>query len=215
MAVSHDIATNTTNALLMGLRSDEVDVLIRSLRAYEGHDPFYVLLPSILMDRAVDVLSKDAEAHRSRLIQIAQKTGLNAFHRFGSIAIHHNEQKEILDLEIITHGLTSLSDACAGIDAVCTMQNLFIDAITTMDHYITEARNTQGENMTNKFSGAHQRLRFVGQPLRGIGTKVQYTKASAQGQVQTVRLDLSYRKITGLLNIFYRCIVSSTKETAV
>lgn len=43
------------------------------------------------------------------------------------------------------------------------MQNLFIDAITTMDDYITEARDIQGETKTSKFSGSHQRLGFVGQ----------------------------------------------------
>jgi len=120
MAVSHDVVTNTTNAVIMGLRSEEIDVLVHTLKTHKDRDPFYVLLPSILMDRAVDVLSKDAEAHRSRLIQIVQATGSDAFNfkRFGSIAIQHNEQKEIADLEKITRGLTSLSDACAGIDAV-------------------------------------------------------------------------------------------------
>lgn len=200
MAMSHNPVTHTTNVLIMGLRSDEVDVLINSLKSHEGRDPFYNLLPSILMDRAVDVLCKDAEAHRSRLIQIVQKTGLNAFNRFGSIAIHHNEQEEIIDLEIITHGLTSLSDACAGIDAVCTTQDLFIDAITTMDCGITEARDTKVDGETAVLNSSHQRLKFVGHLLKGITTKMQYTKASAQGQVQTVRL---YSSRQGCSSLFH------------
>jgi hypothetical protein len=170
----------------MGLRSEEIDVLVDTLKASKDRDPFYVLLPSILMDRAVDVLSKDAEARRSRLIQIAQTTGLHAFNRFGSVATHHNEQEEIVDLEIITHGLTSLSDACAGIDAVCTTQNLFIDAIMTLDHDITGAGDLQENIDPAVFGSSYQRLKFIGQLLRGIETKVQYTKASSQGQVQTV-----------------------------
>jgi hypothetical protein len=188
LAISHDIATNTTNALMLGLRTEEIDVLVDTLKVSRDRDPFYILLPSILMDRAVDVLSIDAEARRSRLIQIAQTTGLHAFNRFGSVATHHNEQEEILDLEITTHRLTSLSDACAGIDAVCTTQNLFIDAITTMDHDITEARDPQKSDGAAVFGISHQRLMFIGQLLRGIETKVRYTKASAQGQVQTVVL---------------------------
>jgi hypothetical protein len=188
MATSHDTATNTTNALVMGLRAEEIDILIDSLKASKDREPFHVLIPSILMDRAVDVLSKDAEARRSRLIQIAQTTGLHAFNRFGSVATHHNEQEEIIDLEIITHGLTGLSDACAGIYAVCTTQNLFIEAITTLDRVITEARHLQETNDAAEFDDSRQRLKFIGHLLKGIETKVRYTKSSAQGQVQTVEL---------------------------
>jgi hypothetical protein len=179
----------------MGLRTEEIDVLVDTLKASKTGDSFYVLLPSILMDRAADVLSKDAEARRSRLIQIAQTTGHHAFNRFGSVATHHNDEEEILDLEIITHGLTGLSDACAGIHAVCTTQNLFIDAITTLDRDITGSQYLQGSNDDAIFDSSRQRLKFIGQLLRGIETKVRYTKASAQGQVQTVILLFSYQEM--------------------
>jgi hypothetical protein len=188
MAVSHDIATNSTNALIIGLRDEEIEILVDTLKVSKDKIPFYVLLPSILMDRAVDVLCTDAEARRNRLIQIAQTTGLHAVNRFGSIATQHNEQEEILDLKIVTHGLTSLSDACAGIDAVCTTQNLFIDAISTLERNIMRARDPKEGDDTIVSGSSNQRLKFIGHLLRGIENKVRYTKASAQGQVQTVRL---------------------------
>jgi len=184
----------------MGLRSEEIDVLVDNLKTSKDRDPFYILLPSILMDRNVDVLSKDAEARRSRLIQIAQTTGLHAFNRFGSVATPHNEQEEILDLEIITHGLTSLSDACAGIDAVCATQNLFIDAIETLNRDVTGVQDAEGNKNAAVIDRSYQRLNFIGQLLKGIETKVRYTKASAQGQVQTVRLPLHLSKSTAIVS---------------
>lgn len=88
-------------------------------------------------------------------MQIAQTTGLYGIIHFGSIATHRNDQDEIIDLEINTHRLTCLSDACAGMNAVHTMQNLFLDAIRCLNHDIDQARDMQENNGNTVLSGSH------------------------------------------------------------
>ncbi|KAF2436334.1 hypothetical protein EJ08DRAFT_644707 [Tothia fuscella] len=181
LAMSHDTTTNITTALLVGLRSDETTSLISSLKKSK-HAHFHILLPSILMDNAVDAVSQDAEARRGSLLQICYATGLHGFNRIGSVGADLDD-RDLLDLEVMMQKLTSLADACAGIDAVCKTQARFIDAVTKFE---TTIGTLKDERTGEEFFENGQRLDFIGQLLKGIESKVGYTKTSAQGQVQTI-----------------------------
>ncbi|EON68287.1 hypothetical protein W97_07545 [Coniosporium apollinis CBS 100218] len=136
------------------------------------------------MDKAVDTVTRDAEDRRNSLLQIRYATGSHGFGNVDKPSL--TDDRDDLDLDDITRDLTALSDACAGIAAVCKTQFRFIDAIKSMELSVEPGKAPQNEEETELLEACHQRLGFIAQLLQGIESKVMYTNASAQGQIQTV-----------------------------
>ncbi|KAK3368262.1 hypothetical protein B0H63DRAFT_74056 [Podospora didyma] len=193
LALVQDPASSTTTGIIFGLRSNEMEEVLQIVR----HMAIYVascpaVLPCLLMDRGLDELVKDAEERRKGLTQIRIETGSQGFHQ--ASLMKTNDQWELdrddLDLDVLMQKLTSLSDACSGISAVCRMQFNFIDVVSSFFH-----RDARLEKSPDSSSSryARQQLRFFGQFLHGVESKVTYTKSSVQDQVQTIYTLISQR----------------------
>jgi hypothetical protein len=201
LAVSRDVESNCLQGIIMGLRSDEIDDLLHAL----AHAPAAavkstIALPTMIMDMAFDALAKDAEQRRISLLKLCYDTGLHGFQRVSFLHRHHDDRDE-LDLDVTMSKLTGLSDACAGISAVCKMQTVFIEVLTTFLHQQQALASSGQSRAAYAFSEsaagyashsqairrhAEQRLHFLGQILRGIESKVLYVGSSVQGQIQTI-----------------------------
>ncbi|KAK3369227.1 hypothetical protein B0T24DRAFT_722199 [Lasiosphaeria ovina] len=186
LALAHDPATRTTTALLFGLRSTEADEVLQSVRHSARHlAACPAVLPCILMDRGLDELVRDAEERRRSLTQIRIETGSQGFHHATIMAMR--DDRDDLDLDVLMQKLTSLSDSCSGMAAVCKMQHSFVDVVSAFETATTAiAKSSSGRY-------ARQQLRFFGQFLHGVESKVAYTKASVQDQVQTIYTLISQR----------------------
>jgi hypothetical protein len=185
LAVVHNSASNITHALLMGLRNDEIDHLIKGLRRNQSLPSYHMLLPCLLMDKAIDRLSMDAEDRRLSLIQICISTGQHDFQNARQTKI--DEKSDQLNLDKITQKLTGLTDACAGIGAVCKTQLRFIEAVRDLGRDVRSKTENTSEVEAVCTISYDERLQLIVQLLKGIESKITYTMSSAQGQVQTVR----------------------------
>jgi hypothetical protein len=187
LAIVHNSASNTTDILLMGLRSGEADIVVEALKEATHHTWSPFAIPCILMDKAIDTLSQDAEQRRNSLLQICYATGL---HGFGTGPSINGDDHDELDLDLLMHKLTALTDACAGIGAVCKTQNTFIQTLRNLK---SGEQTMEDASVKQKAETWHQHLDFLEQLLAGIESKITYTRASAQGQVQTMYSLISQR----------------------
>ena len=187
--------TNVTYCIIMGLASHEIKNLLASIRSVLQEGPldissYHSILPTILMDIAMDSISQDAERRRGELLQIYQATGLQGFRSLGRKPSKDEEQLELDLLTKLTHKLTALSDGCAGIKAVCKMQFRFLDAVRTFNACEEgSAHSLVSPTQANaSIRACIQQLHFIEQVLHGVESKIGYTQESAQCQVQTVNL---------------------------
>jgi hypothetical protein len=185
LAIVHDSVSKSTTAILLGLRANEVDDVLESIQQCIQYMDCPAMLPCIVIDKALDALLKDAELRRKSLLEICYGTGLHGFHR-ASFKDQYDERDD-LDLDVLMQKLTSLSDACAGISAVCKMQRGFIETVAQ----IKDEWALSNESVSSRY--AAQRLRFFAQFLSGVESKISYTQSSAQGQVQTIYTLISQR----------------------
>jgi hypothetical protein len=185
LAMVHDPQEKSTRAILLGLRNNEVDEVLQSVRRSLQFMSCPATLPCILVDKALDALVKDAEDRRKSLIQICYDTGLHGFHRKSFMG--QWDDRDDVDLDVLMEKLTRLSDACAGISAVCHMQYTFVDVISAF------RKKWDPEGSEKATRNAKQLLCFFGQFLHGIESKVLYTKNSVKGQVQTIYTLISQR----------------------
>lgn len=177
LGLVHDTVSNTTNAILLGLRNDEIEQFLQSVTSQASNlAECPAMLPCFLMDDALSALVLDAEERRKGLLQICQQTGHQGFLQRSSLT-HGWDERDELDLDFLMQRLTSLSDACAGISAVCKMQHNFIAAV---GDFHSSSSNTPTPSL------ARQQLRFFTQMLHGVESKISYTRDSVQGQVQTI-----------------------------
>jgi hypothetical protein len=207
LALVNDPATRVTTGVLFGLRANEVDEVLQSLRAEARSLACPAVLPCTLMDKALDAIVRDAEERRRSLTQIRIETGSAGF-REHSIAHTTSswDDRDDLDLDVLMQKLTSLSDACAGISAVCHMQYGFIDAVSAFQARCELAAGPV-EGGSNGVTGsrgsrfARQQLRFFGQFLRGVESKVAYTRSSVSDQVQTIHTLILQRESRSQMEI--------------
>ncbi|KAF1988856.1 hypothetical protein K402DRAFT_21420 [Aulographum hederae CBS 113979] len=82
--------------------------------------------------------------------------------------------------------LTALSDACAGMTAVCKTQHRFITAIERYHTLLSETTHEKAEVLPGYAGPELEALSFLKCILEGIEGKINYTDASARGQVQTM-----------------------------
>jgi hypothetical protein len=188
LATVHDPASNVTNIVIFGLRGPEIKSFLESLTfVLRNQVPpltsYHLIIPTLLMDTAIDAVSQDAEKRRGDLLQTYHATGLHGFNFVARKSSKHEVQLESNLLTKLTHNLTSLSDACAGIKAVCNMQFRFIDALRDFA-LIKSDGHAQDETILMCL----QQLHFISQVLHGAESKLGYIKESAQCQVNTVRL---------------------------
>jgi len=210
LALVHDKPLNVTTGVLLGLRSNEINEVLHSVRHGAKRMICPAMLPCILMDKAFDALVKDAEERRKSLVQIRFETGSHGFH-FPRASIKASDKDwdsewEGLDLELLMQKLTSLSDACAGIAAVCRMQADFICVTRDLLACTTAGDNDNDSSLPSSNNGeartaaatshryAAQQLGFLTQFLHGVESKVTYTKSSVQDQVQTIYTLLNQRE---------------------
>ncbi|KAH8651282.1 hypothetical protein BX600DRAFT_100986 [Xylariales sp. PMI_506] len=129
---------SVTTAILFGLRGNETEEIVRSIRLAAKHFGCPTALPSILVDKALEALIRDAEERRKSLTQIRFETGSHGFARRQSswreteAGVPWDALGDDLDLDMLMQKLTGLSDACAGIASVCWMQHDFIGALTEL-----------------------------------------------------------------------------------
>jgi hypothetical protein len=187
LALTYEKDSNTTTAILFGLRGNEIDDLVYSLRQAAAHTICPSVLPCILVDKALDTLVKDAEERRKSLIQIRFETGSHGFPR-QNVFNDSWDGRDDLDLDVLMQKLTSLSDACAGITAVCKMQYNFLDAISEFQGRFDPTDSLPASRY------ARQQLKFFTQYLHGVESKVTYTKSSVQDQVQTIYTMINLRE---------------------
>jgi len=214
LAVVRDPDARTTTAVLLGLRGNEVDEVLQAVRRLARHLPACpALLPCILMDRALDALVRDAEERRRNLTQIRIETGSHGFRR-GSLNLASSpwDDRDDLDLDVLMQKLTSLSDACAGIDAVCKMQALFVDTVASFVAAGAPAETPPAPPGSAAGASsavaapasapapagtgarlARQQLRFFTQFLHGVESKVAYTGHSVRDQIKTIHTLIAQR----------------------
>ncbi|ORY59502.1 uncharacterized protein BCR38DRAFT_58470 [Pseudomassariella vexata] len=185
LAMVHDPKTKSTTGIVIGLRSSEAEEVLLSIRKAARLLECPAMLPCIFMDIALDSLCQDAEGRRKSLLQICYETGLHGFQR-ASFKGQWDDRND-LDLDVLMQKLTGLSDACAGISAVCQMQANFIDAISSFKD------QWDPDNSQHPSRHVQQRLSFFRSVLHGVESKIIYTKSSAQGQVQTIYTLISQR----------------------
>ncbi|KAK3324958.1 hypothetical protein B0H66DRAFT_107998 [Apodospora peruviana] len=196
LALVHDPQTRTTTGILFGLRSTEIEAVLQSVR-HSAKDVIScpAILPCILVDRGLDEVVKDAEKRRRSLTEIRIETGSQGFHQASLMRNDQWDDRDDLDLDVLMQKLTSLSDACSGISAVCKMQRNFVEAISEFEPRLLlfQFNSTVGLPDTKSSRYARQQLRFFSQFLEGIESKVTYTKSSVQDQVQTIYTLISQR----------------------
>ncbi|KAF1810031.1 hypothetical protein P152DRAFT_137967 [Eremomyces bilateralis CBS 781.70] len=178
LAVCYDASNNQTLAVLFGMQGSEIEAVSGSLcksRVPVGSLP--LLVPCLLMDLAMDYVAIDAEQRRTSLTSIRYETGLHGFDRNHSLPLGRiDDSQDDLDLDIITQKLTSLQDACAGIQAVVNTQNRYI---ACLKEYGSVTQTTDTHEIL-------VRLGYLSDLLDGIQSKISYTAESTQSQVQTM-----------------------------
>lgn len=205
LALVHDPAANATTGILFGLRHDEIEDVLRSVRrAARSVASCPAVLPCVLMDKALDALVRDAEDRRRSLTQIRIETGSHGFRRASTTPARPtptrdqwDDMLEDLDLNELMQKLTSLSDACAGMAAVCRIQHDFIETISAFRERVSHHPGYQPPTTSSAGVERHavlpagtryaaQQLRFFVLFLRGVESKVAYTRSSVQDQVQAI-----------------------------
>ncbi|KAH8900360.1 hypothetical protein GQ53DRAFT_127389 [Thozetella sp. PMI_491] len=187
LAMTIDKSNNTTTAVLLGLRSNEIMDVMISLRHAAKRLRCPSALPCILMDKSLDALVRDAEERRKNLTQIRFETGSHGFPQANDKEDMLDDRDD-LDLDMLMQKLTGLSDACAGITAVCKMQTNFIDVLSGFQLQLDPEMSDTASRYTR------QQLRFFQQFLYGVDSKVAYTKSSVQDQVQTIYTLINLRE---------------------
>jgi Mg2+ and Co2+ transporter CorA len=189
IAVVYDSSQNLTNAVLLGLKPPEIDEILESLSRLTSKDlACPVALPCILIDKCLDSVVKDVENRRRNLTQICQQLSSDGFHHPEISDDQLQWERDVVDLDRAMKILTGMSDVCAGISAVCMMQYSFIEVLSSfLSKWDPEGSNPQSRRMGNV-------LDTFKQLLRGIESKIVYSKTSVQGQIQTIYTLISQRE---------------------
>jgi hypothetical protein len=130
----------------------------------------HLLLPILLLDLSIDALTREVELRRTALLRICHSIGTHGFHNDDTTTgdeCRHN-------ISELTRKLAGLSDACAGIGAVTTTLERFIDAVNELSKI---------DGHSNPW---HEELKFVSSMLQGVKSKMAYVTESSQAQSQTM-----------------------------
>ena len=208
LGIAHEPNEKSTNAVLLGLHSWEVDEVLQAIRQTPRADMACpIALPCILVDRALGAMVKDVESRRQDLTKICQQiSGIHGFPRqrmkpttLDSSSGEDDEddesrwEREELNLDESMKRLTGMSDVCAGVSAVCKMQYDFVKELSSLlSRWEHGPGGAASEAAIGR--GAAQQLRFFEHFLVGIESKVLYIKNSVQGQVQTIYTLISQRE---------------------
>jgi len=187
--VIYDASQNVTNAVLLGLKPPEVDEILESLSKLSPSDlACPVTLPCILIDKCLDSVVKDVETRRRNLTQICQQLSSDGFHHPEISDDQLQWERDVVDLDRAMKILTGMSDVCAGISAVCMMQYSFVEVLAGfLKGWDPEGLRPQSRRMETVL-GTFRHF------LRGIESKIIYSKTSVQGQIQTIYTLISQRE---------------------
>jgi hypothetical protein len=155
------------------LRAPEIANLLSSLRngLNDGIQQLHLWLPTLLLDLSIDDLTRDAEIRRTSLLRICHSTGVHAFRVDNTIT--SDEYKH--NIRELTRKLTALCDACAGIRAVMTTHERFINVVNEFAKLDGALQNHWGDD-----------LDFASNLLQGVKSKMAYVTESSQGQIHAM-----------------------------
>ena len=172
----------STNILILGLTRRQIEALSSSIKASRSWEVDMLLIPMILVEQCVQIISERLSRERALLSEVEKETGMHNFHI--KEIVTDPKEDPVLNLDNITKRLTIFSSEFAHIDLVCNTQLRFLDKISAWREL---AHSPQGySNDWIRLGPLSDRYEFAKSRLESLLAHSKYSQRRTQSQVQTV-----------------------------